>query len=386
VRVVLTCNFSPWSAYSGGGQRSTHELGTALARAGHDVTVIFTRPPWERFEVPQTEYRLEWATFFDLKSRRAAPLRPLNAVSVASVVRRLHLTQPLDALHGNGEEVVLAARWAQRRGLTVVTTPRYPSYPRALLGEQGPSRAQRLGLLVTDAKYLVLAKAVAHSTWCAPTSAHAAEQVVKALGADRARLVVIPNGVSACFFEERWTRTAGERPIVFFGRLAHDKGLDVLLRALGRGHPRKLLVIGRGDEEARLRALAQELNLGAWVEWRLWVSPEALARELAGASMAVLPSRKESFGNAMAEAMAVGTPLVTTSAGSIPELVQHRVTGLLVAPDDPSALRAAITELEEQPEWAERLGQSAREHVMAKHSWPAIAQRYADLYTTAPAR
>src|SRR5688572_8971824 len=166
MRIALTCNFSPWSPYSGGGQRSTHELATALCREGHDVSVVFTRTPWEHFDVPSVEYRLHWASFFGLRSRRAALLRPLNAISVLSAVKTLHREQPLDVVHGNGEEIVLVASWGRESNVPVVTTPRYPAYPRALLNPEGPSRLERLTLTLTEPKYLLLGRAARSSSWC----------------------------------------------------------------------------------------------------------------------------------------------------------------------------------------------------------------------------
>ncbi len=381
MRLVLTTNFSPWSAYSGGGQRSTHELAAALAEAGHDVSVVYTRPPWESFPTPNTAYRIHWATFFDVKSRRAAPLRSLNALSVAQVVRELHRASPIHALHGNGEEVVLAARWARSRGIPVVTTPRYPDYPKAMLREDGPGTFELVRLWLSEPKYLVLRQAVRFSHACCPTSAYSAAQVAVALRADARKLIVVPNGVSAVFFEKRWAPSAQARPLLFFGRLERDKGLDVLLAALARGHAeRRLLVVGRGDESASLRQQAAELGLAGRVEWREWLGPAELADTLANCAMAVLPSRHESFGNAMAEAMAIGAPLVSTRAGSIPELVQHEETGLLVEPNDPEALESAISRLEQQRELGKHLGRAGRERTQATYGWSIIAQRYLDIY------
>src|SRR5437879_13705296 len=111
VRIVFTCNYSPWSRYSGGGQRSTHDLASALARRGHDVTVVFTKTPWELVHPPRSlPYRLRWATLPDYQSRARAPLRVLSAWTVANVVRR-ELTQGPPAvvharvkrLHGSPE-------------------------------------------------------------------------------------------------------------------------------------------------------------------------------------------------------------------------------------------------------------------------------------------
>ena len=54
MRIALTTNFSPWSPYSGGGQRSTHQLASALALRGHDVTVVYTKAPLDRIVEPGT--------------------------------------------------------------------------------------------------------------------------------------------------------------------------------------------------------------------------------------------------------------------------------------------------------------------------------------------
>jgi len=380
MRIALTCNFSPWSPYSGGGQRSTHALATALVREGHDVSVIFTRTPWERFAVPEVEYQLRWAGFFGLKSRRAAPLRPLNALSVLAAMKALHHERALDVVHGNGEEVVLAATWGRQAGVTVVTTPRYPNYPAALLDPRGASRAGRLRIAITDTKYPLLGRAARASHWCCPTSEHAARLVERALGVDPAKLRVIPNGVSDAFFQHAWTRP-NSAPLFFFGRLAHDKGLDTLLQALARAPgERTLTVVGRGDQGPALKRMAHDLGVEGRVFWRDWLDESELALELSRAKLAVLPSRHESFGNAMAEAMAVGTPLVSTRAGSIPEIVEHEVTGLLVPPDDPDALHQAITRLEHDTELADRVGAAGRERVRANFSWQAVARRYLELY------
>lgn len=382
MRIALTCNFSPWSPYSGGGQRSTHALATALARDGHDVSVVYTRTPWERFAVPEVEYHLRWASFFGLKSRRAAPLRPLNAVSVLGAIKALHRERALDVVHGNGEEVVLTAGWGLEAGVVVVTTPRYPNYPAPLLRAGG--RLGRLRVAITDPKYLLLGRAARASTWCCPTSEHAARLVEHALGVEAAKVSVIPNGVSNAFFEQEW-KPSSEAPLLFFGRLAHDKGVDTLLRAVAQAPgARKLTIVGRGDQAPALKRLANDLGLRERVVWRDWLDEAELARELGRSRLAVLPSRHESFGNAMAEAMAVGAPLVSTRAGSIPEIVEHEVTGLLVPADDAAALHQAIARLEHDAPLAARLGAAGRERMRARFSWQAVARRYAELYGRRP--
>ena len=133
MRIILTCNFSPWSLYSGGGQKSTHKLATALAQRGHDVTVIFTKSVLEKIKLPdEILYCIKWAPFFGVRSSRSAPLRPLNAVSVLSAVKQLARDGRIDAIHCQGEEGVLLPSFCHDRNIPLVITPRYPWYPNEL--------------------------------------------------------------------------------------------------------------------------------------------------------------------------------------------------------------------------------------------------------------
>jgi len=190
--------------------------------------------------------------------------------------------------------------------------------------------------------------------------------------------------VSDAFFEHEWA-PPDAAPLLFFGRLAHDKGVDTLLQARARAPgARQLTLVGRGDQGAALKRMASDLGLGGRIVWRDWLDEAELARELSRCKLAVLPSRHESFGNAMAEAMAVGVPLVSTRAGSIPEIVEHEVTGLLVPADDAGALHQAIARLEHDPALSARLGAAGRERMRANYSWQAVARRYVQLYSKRP--
>ena len=386
LRIVLTTNYSPWSPYSGGGQRSTHQIASALSARGHDVTVVYTRAAGERIEPDEAvPYAIRWALFFGLRSHRAAPLRPLNALSVAAEVAALHAERPLDALHGNGEEAALAVWQMGVLGVRTVMTPRYPSYPAPLLRGGGPTWGELARLAVLDSKYLIVGAAAREADWCCPTSESAARMIRRACGVAPEALRVVPNGINPAFLGPRWEdpgATGG--PIVFFGRLSRDKGADVLLEALARLKARReapeALIIGRGDEAEALSAQASRLGLDGCVRREPWVAPERLAEVLARASVVALPSRHESFGNAMAEAMAVGAPLVSCAAGSIPEVVAADETGLLVPPGDAEALAAAIGRLLDDRALAARLGEAGRARVRARFSWASVARTLEGLY------
>lgn len=395
MRILLTVNFSPWSAYSGGGQRSAHELACALVQRGHAVTVVYTRPLWERFTVPDDlPYEIEWAGFFGLRSRSGAVLRSFNAFTVARAVRRwldrvgppsttsadpsaktsAHVSAGtrIDAIvHSQGEEGALLPRLrAGGHDFGFVATPRYPKYPSV----DGWTKRWLL-----PPKFRALGAALRGADRYCPTSEASAIEVRATYEFDDARCTVVPNGLADAFVHVERDADAPRGPILFWGRLSPTKGGHVLveaLAALGADAP-PLVVCGRGPDENRLRAMTERLGVRA--QFVGWQTPAQLADRLAGARLAVLPSREESFGNAMAEAMAAGTPLVTTRVGSLPELVPEGV-GVLVPPDDPKALTDALRSLLADEARCEAMGLAGLERARTRYSWDATAAAFEQVY------
>lgn len=182
-----------------------------------------------------------------------------------------------------------------------------------------------------------------------------------ASGVPARRLVTVPNGIGA---PEEKIPTAELRrrlglpresgPVVgFVGRLCPSKGPDTLLWAasLLRGRWPGLQVVliggdaGDGAYSRRLRALAEDLHLHAhFCGYRDHASSLLRAFDLL-----VVPSRAEPFGLVTAEALARGVPVVVTRSGGSREVVRHEEDGLLVPPDDPEALAAAVHRLLADP-------------------------------------
>lgn len=146
--------------------------------------------------------------------------------------------------------------------------------------------------------------------------------------------------------------------IVVVAAFERRKGHDVLLRALAqaRGDARVALV-GRGEEEAAVRRLADELGVADRVRFTGW--REDVASVLAAADALVLPSLgNECLPYAILEAMHQGLPVVATRVAGIPEEVDDGITGIVVAPGDAEALAAAMTELAADRPRAEALGRA----------------------------
>jgi glycosyltransferase involved in cell wall biosynthesis len=168
---------------------------------------------------------------------------------------------------------------------------------------------------------------------------------------------------------------ADARLLLAITRLVPQKGVDVAVRALRelqRDVPEaRLVVLGEGAERARLEALALELGVRDRVLLPGRVGD--VAAWLSRAELLVHPVRWEGFGLALLEAMLVARPVVASAVSSIPEIVVDGETGVLVPPDDPRALAAAIGGLLADPERAARLGAAGRERARREFSVEKMA-------------
>jgi glycosyltransferase involved in cell wall biosynthesis len=190
----------------------------------------------------------------------------------------------------------------------------------------------------------------------------AAEQIVH-LGAAPDRVFTALNAVDVGFWSDGATaRAAGEAPprLIFVGRLAHRKGLDVLLEALDEPALRELEldVVGEGPDAATLAASARARGLRARFFGHL--DREALRARYAAADVFVFPSRDDPWGMVLNEAMATGcVPVSSSAAGGTHDLVTPEETGVVIPPDDVGALREALRRLIAEPDLRARLSAGA---------------------------
>lgn len=200
---------------------------------------------------------------------------------------------------------------------------------------------------------------------------------VLAEGARPERLVYIPNGVQPApdLAPAERTRLRAElgveagRPLIgSVGRLTHQKGFDVLLDAVARlGEPTPhLLLVGRGEDEARLRARAAALGIAGRVCFAGY--RRDVRQLLATLDLYAHPARFEGMPNALLEALAAGCPAVATAVDGNVELIPDSRYGWLVPPDDAPALGAALGEALAEPAEARRRAKAAQARVAAEFS------------------
>lgn len=178
-------------------------------------------------------------------------------------------------------------------------------------------------------------------------SRYLAEQAI-GWGLERSRVEVLVNPAPPPL--DVAAHALGARTLVFAGRLTPPKALPVLLDALAQVEDAELLVVGDGEERGSLERRVSDLGLEGRVRF-LGAQPRGeVLRYLAGARAAVLSSAWENLPHAAVEALAVGTPVIATAVGGVPEVVHDHENGLLVAPNDPAALAAALRRvLDDQP-------------------------------------
>jgi glycosyltransferase involved in cell wall biosynthesis len=213
----------------------------------------------------------------------------------------------------------------------------------------------------------------------AAVSEYVRERVRARFDLDRARTRVLYNGIDATRFRPPpgLRRAPGEATFVAVAHLVPHKGIDVLLRAFARvPAPVRLRVVGDGPHLAALDALGRALGVSPRVE--LLGLRDDVPEILRGADACVHPTLAEGFGNAVAEAMASGLPVIATRAGGIPELVEAGISGLLVPPGDEDALAAAMARVAADPELRARLGEHARRRVLARFTVEASVAGHLD--------
>ena len=384
VRIVLTCNYSPWSFYTGGAQRSTHNLARALAERGHDVTVVFTKAPHERIAPPKLPYKIKWAALLDYKSRREAPLRPLTAFTIATEIKRQAASGGPFVVHAQGEEGALLPVLRKHYPFGLVVTPRFPSLPEVLTQPGGASLLQKARLGLWDAKYLTMGAALRGADYCSPPSFFAGDLMRRAYGLREAQIRPVHNGIPHEFIKYRWTPGDGTRPVLFFGRLSFSKGVDTILEALtllGDRAP-DLVMVGRGPEKAFIEKEIAAKKLKGKVSLRDWASHDELGRLLTRASVSLIPSREENFSLAVLACMAVGTPLITTPVGGTPEVLTHEENGLLVEAGDAAGLAEALRRYRNDPGFAAKMGAAASQKTRAHFTWQETARKFEALYET----
>ena len=202
-------------------------------------------------------------------------------------------------------------------------------------------------------------------TACSQRAAHA----VVGCGVPAEKVVLIHHGLPLNDYP--FDTIQPDEVILAASRLEPKKGIDTLIRACSllrdRGVRFTCVIAGSGSQQRDLERLTEQLKLGRAIVFIGWQSQEETRSHIMDASVLALPSRRtrdgdsDGIANILIEALALGTPLVTTTAGSASEVIVDSVNGLLVPPDAPDRLADALALALASKELRLRLAKAGRE-------------------------
>jgi glycosyltransferase involved in cell wall biosynthesis len=201
--------------------------------------------------------------------------------------------------------------------------------------------------------------------------------------APRQHIRIVPNGVRVDLAEPRTRPSDTELRILTLGALGVRKGHFEILEAAAQLPPTGLRFLFAGEdefggEEAELRTRAAALGIADRVEFVGAVTGTAKWRLLANTDLFLLPSRGENMPNAVLEAMAAGLPVVCTSVGALPEMLD--VGAIFVPTNDAAAIANAIREVAADPARRTAMGRANRERAESRFAFGAIAAALDDVY------
>jgi glycosyltransferase involved in cell wall biosynthesis/LmbE family N-acetylglucosaminyl deacetylase len=375
----------PSAAGGSGVGNQVRVLGRALVAAGHRVKVIaLAAPGLPRFsddngiKVYRVDPgRLHWYL------GKVPGIGPMLSLVVRELeygwaayrqIRVLHRLEPFDLIEGTETGALGVA----------VALPRVPLVIR-LHGERYTFHKYtpdlRLTLELRLSRVLQRAALRHARLLIAPSRAHARE-ISAELGGGRPPVEVIQNLVELPSCDNRSATPANSPPplthelsrpgahvVLYVGRLERVKGISILLQAARRvlnEMPDAHFVLAGGSHPTLpnrdLERMVRQLSLNGRVHFLGHVPWEQLSAWYQRADLCVLPSYYESFGLAALEPQAFGVPVVATTAGGLPEVVEDEVTGVLVPPGNARVLAEAIVRLLGDRNLRCRLGLAGREH------------------------
>ena len=376
---------------SGGMNVYVRELVAGLAHAGVEVTT-YTREwrsglPREVLVEPNHRVVHVPAGRFDLPKEELEGMVPTFTDFVLDDIRHVHAA---DVVHANYWLSGMAGHSIKHElGIPLVTTFHTLARVKAEGGDPEPERRER-----AEAQIIGCADAICVS--CDEEE----DQFRRLYGNPPGLVEIVAPGVEHAFFtpgDKRGARFAlgmGEGPVLLFvGRIQPLKGVDVAVRALAALNRRdaSLYVVGgasglQGDTEvARVNALINELGLTQQVHF---VEPQAhhmLSTYYRAADAVWVPSRSESFGLVALEAAACGTPVIANAVGGLLSLVDHGLTGYLVADRDPEMFAQYTAELLNNPALASAMSIAAAERGR-RYTWNFAAARLRRVYTDITSR
>lgn len=309
------------------------------------------------------------------------PMRHKMDFSIVTKLREKIIKDKIDIVHTHGVRANLVGRLAAKMsGVgTVITTVH------SMLAQDYPNTFSRFAnMFIERASRSMTSHFIA-------VSGGLQKALIKQ-GIPEKKITVVYNGLDPKLFRRKdpisteWRDKSGIAsgiPLVaIVGRLHPVKGHQYFLKAAAKILKERqnihFLVVGSGPERDDLEELTDSLGITKHVTFTGFISNVYdLIPEL---NLLVVPSLWEGFGLTALEAMAVGVPVVATSVGGLPEIVEHGTTGLLVPPADEALLAKNIVWVLEHPQEAKEMATAAKGVVEEKFTAEAMARKTEGVY------
>lgn len=196
------------------------------------------------------------------------------------------------------------------------------------------------------------------------------------------RIHILHNSMPDPLKQFKFSFVRDTNTIVCVGRLDICKGQDVLIKGISLLHHKypDLVVkfIGAGPMKTKYQKLADELGVQDHCHFLGELPHDEVLKHLARSTISVVPSRSDNFPTTVIESLSVGTPVIASNTGGIPDIFQHNKEGLLVPPGDPQALAHSIDIMLSHEELRRKMGEHARQRFLNAFESSKVIPKQAD--------
>lgn len=392
--------------YSGGQGIYLRYLSQSLRDLGHRVDVI-SGPPYPELDEGVRLIKLPSLDLYSMSSIRRLFINPRKLNSYASLVEWAgtmsgYFSEPLafgirayelmskngnkyDVVHDN-QTLAYGILKIKEMGLPVVETIHHPvTIDRDLAVQSATSLKDKLGLKRWFSFIDMQVKVARKLSHIITVSQTARRHIADTFRIAEDKLRVVYNGIDTDIFSpSSKVVRLDNRLLVVISRDTPVKGLRFMLEALAvlrTKYDLELVVVAKGTNNRTTKRLINTLGIRDYVKIIDEINTEELVSQYRLATIVAVPSVYEGFGLPAAEAMACGAPVVSTTAGALPEVVGD--AGILVPPADVKALVDAISALIVSPDKHKHFAAAGRRRIVQTFNWRNTAKQTADVYAEA---
>lgn len=360
-------------AFRGGGNTVANNLSESFTKRGHAVTTIYLSPKHLLLNRPKTSY--------NLVIKKASIIPIINCFKIVAIIKKLlnNKKEKPDVIISfgyegffipsiKGESMFIAASHNFIRPIGIKDF----LHLKWLNPLNGGKFLYSTSVLIDK-----LTKLKADFVQClCKFGAERCETIYKI---SPKKIFIVPNGINIEKFIIH--PTPKKKTILFIGGSAEHKGLDILINSLlfiaKKYLDIEVVILGEMNKRKEILVqMAEKLGVSSKIKWEGLVFQKEMFSFYKKAYLVALPSRLDLFPLTILEAMAYGIPVVSTNIGGIPEIINNKVSGIMINCEDPYGLAKAIIELFDNPKKAEEMGRKGREIVEQKFTWEKVVEKY----------